>query len=106
MKTVDELLRLTACRTVTDGYCLYLVLLDESPNLVFCLCPFTLRWVWVDGLVMKEITLSIKTHDLTTCTESRVNSEYTLLTERCGHKKLLKILDEDTYSLLVSKFLA
>ena len=53
--------------------------------------------MWEDRLIMKKGSLFIETHNLATCTESRVYGKHSFLTDRRCEKKLAKILAEYPY---------
>ena len=59
-----------------------------------------------DCLVIKKITLLIKTHYLTSCPETRIYSQHTLLPHRWSQQKLTKILTENPDGLYISLLLS
>ena len=58
-----------------------------------------------NSFIMKEVSLLIKTHDLTSSPETRVNCKDTLLTDRRSQKKLTEILSKYPNGLDISLFL-
>ena len=98
---VDKLLGLTAGCAVADAYSLYLVLADECHQFVGRLYALALWWMGVDGFVVKQIALAVKTYHLASGTETGVDGEHPLLSQWRRHEQLLQVAHEDAYSLLV-----
>ena len=58
-----------------------------------------------DGIMMQQVALGIEADHLTTCTESRIDTHDTFLSERCTQEQLTQILGKDTDGFLVGTFL-
>ena len=58
-----------------------------------------------DSLIVEKITLLIQTYDLTSGSESRVDSQDALLSYRWRKKKLAKVLSKYPYGLDICLFL-
>ena len=68
------------------------------------LCALRYGRVGEDSLVMEKVALSVKTHYLATCAESRVNTHDALLSQRSRHKQLAQIVGKDVNGFLLSLF--
>ena len=64
------------------------------------------RWMRIDNLVMKEVTLFVKTGYLTSIGKSWVEGEDTLLTEWGREEKLAEVLGKDLDGLFIGTLLA
>ena len=102
---IDEILCLTACRSVSYGDSLNLVFLYQLAHCEHGLHPLVTRRVGEDNIMMQEVALIIQTHNLTACTEAWVNAHHTLLTKGACHQQLLQIAHKDADGFLVG-FLA
>ena len=63
-------------------------------------------WMWIDNLMMKEVTLFVKASNLTSVGKARVEGEDTLLTEWGREEKLAEVLGKYLDSLFVGTLLA
>ena len=97
----DKLLSLTAGRTVTNGYGLYLVLLHQACQLASSTSIVRLGRMGKYRFIMQQIALCIKTHHLASRTVTGVNGKHTLLPERRCQQQLLEVSCKHTDCLLV-----
>ena len=100
-----HLLRLAARRAVADGYSLNLERLDQSLQFRHRGTLLSDRGKRINSLVMNKLPLCIKTHNLASRAESRVDSQRAFLAKRRCQQQLPKVLGKDLYRLTVSTFL-
>ena len=103
---LHELLTLSTCRTITNGNGLNLICAYHSLQGFGGLSYLISRWMRIDNLVMKEVTLFVKASYLTSVGKTGVEGEDTFLTERRREEKLAEILGKDLDSLFVGTLLA
>ena len=105
-QVLQEVFRLTAGRTVTDGHGFDAV---SFHHFLYLLCRFFRLAdgrVRVNVLVVKQVALSIETYHFATCTEAGIDTHDALLPQRGGQEQLAQVGGKDADGFVVGPFLA
>ena len=106
MEAFDKFFRFATSRTIAYGNSFYLILFYETVKFETRTGILILRLMRKNCLIVEQVSLCIKTYDLTTCAETRIDTHNAFLTQWRSKKKLFQVTGKDMNSFFISLMLA